>query len=117
MLRKNDEYVKNVDGKYKKLTEDQKKQIAQQNAWINSTIANNLKALALQLEQIQREQAANSLRLQRETQTGAVNPTPIAENAPKNTETTSYNKCNCYKRCFSDGSLISRRKRTYEAKS
>lgn len=88
MLRKNDEYVRNVDGKYKKLTEDQKKQIAQQNTWINSTIANNLKALALQLEQIQREQAANSLRLQRETQTGAVSPTPITENAPKNTETT-----------------------------
>lgn len=88
MLRKNDEYVRNVDGKYKKLTEDQKRQIAQQNAWINSTIANNLKALALQLEQIQREQAANSLRLQRETQTGAVSPTPIVENAPKNTETT-----------------------------
>lgn len=88
MLRKNDEYVKNVDGKYKKLTEGQKKQIAQQNAWINSTIANNLKALALQLEQIQREQAANSLKLQRETQAGAVSPTPIAENAPKNTETT-----------------------------
>ena len=88
MLRKNDEYVRNVDGKYKELTEDQKRQIAQQNAWINSTIANNLKALALQLEQIQREQAANSLRLQRETQTGAVSPTPIAENASKNTETT-----------------------------
>ena len=88
MLRKNDEYVRNVDGKYKKLTEDQKRQIAQQNAWINSTIANNLKALALQLEQIQREQAANSLKLQRETQTGVVSPTPIAENAPKNTETT-----------------------------
>ena len=86
MLRKNDEYVKNVDGKYKKLTEDQKKQIAQQNAWINSTIANNLKALALQLEQIQREQAANSLKLQRETQTGVVSPAPIAENGPKNTE-------------------------------
>ena len=88
MLRRNDEYVRNVDGKYKKLTEDQKKQIAQQNTWINSTIANNLKALVLQLEQIQREQAANSLRLQRETQTGAVSPTPITENAPKNTETT-----------------------------
>ena len=88
MLRKNDEYVKNVGGKYKKLTEDQKEQIKQQNFWINSTIANNLKALALQLEQIQREQATNSLRLQRETQTGAVSPTPIVENAPKNTETT-----------------------------
>lgn len=88
MLRKNDDYIKNINGKYKKLTEDQKKQIAQQNAWINSTIANNLKALALQLEQIQREQAANSLKLQRETQTGAVSSTPIAENVPKNTETT-----------------------------
>ena len=87
MYRKNEEYIKNVNGKYKKLTEDQKRQIAQQNAWINSTIANNLKALALQLEQIQREQAANSLRLQRETQTGAVSSAPIAENAPKNTET------------------------------
>ena len=86
MLRKNDDYIKNVNGKYKKLTEDQKRQIAQQNAWINSTIANNLKALALQLEQIQREQAANSLILQRETQTGAVSPTPI--NASRNTETT-----------------------------
>lgn len=88
MYRKNEEYIKNIDGKYKELTEDQKRQIVQQNAWINSTIANNLKALALQLEQIQREQAANSLRLQRETQTGVVSPTPIAENAPKNTETT-----------------------------
>lgn len=87
MLRKNDEYVANVDGKYKKLTEDQKKQIAQQNIWINNTIANNLKALALQLEQIQREQAINSLRLQRETLTGAISPASISENTPKNTET------------------------------
>lgn len=86
MLRKNEEYVQNVNGKYKKLTDDQKKQIEQQNAWINGTIANNLKALALQLEQIQREQAANSLKLQREIQTGAVSPVPIAENTPKNTE-------------------------------
>lgn len=87
MLRKNDDYVKNVNGKYKKLTEDQKEQIAQQNAWINNTIANNLKILALQLEQIQREQAANSLKLQREIQTGAISPTPIAADTPKNTET------------------------------
>ena len=88
MLRRNEDYIKNVDGKYKQLTNSQKEQIAQQNAWINSTIANNLKALALQLEQIQREQAANSLKLQRETQTGAVSPTPIATDTPKNTETT-----------------------------
>lgn len=88
MLRRNEDYIKNVDGKYKQLTNSQKEQIARQNAWINSTIANNLKALALQLEQIQREQAANSLKLQRETQTGAVSPTPIATDTPKNTETT-----------------------------
>lgn len=87
MYRKNEEYIKNVDGKYKKLTEDQKKQIAQQQKWITDTVANNLKILALQLEKIQREQVANSLRLQRETQTGAVSSAPIAENAPKNTET------------------------------
>ena len=70
MLRKNDEYVKNVGGKYKKLTEDQKKQIAQQNAWINSTIANNLKALAVQLEQIEKEQTVSALQVQRESLAG-----------------------------------------------
>lgn len=70
MLRKNDEYVKNVDGKYKKLTEGQKKQIAQQNAWINSTIANNLKILAFQLEQIEKEQAVNALQVRREALSG-----------------------------------------------
>jgi hypothetical protein len=88
MFRKNEEYVKNVDDKYKELTEDQKKQITQQQEWIIHTVANNLKALSLEFEKIQREQAANSLKLQRETQTGAVSPTPIAKNAPKNTETT-----------------------------
>ena len=70
MLRKNDEYIKNVGGKYKKLTDEQKKQIAQQNAWINSTIANNLKALTLQLEQIEKEQAINALQIQREALSG-----------------------------------------------
>lgn len=70
LYRKNEEYVANVNKKYKALTEDQKKQIKQQQDWITSTIANNLKALALQLEQMQREQAANSLKLQRETLTG-----------------------------------------------
>lgn len=70
MLRKNDEYVKNVDGKYKQLTDGQKKQIEQQNKWVTDTIANNLKALSLQLEQIQREQAVNALKIQREAQTG-----------------------------------------------
>ena len=86
MLRKNDDYVKNVDGKYKKLTEDQKKQIAQQNAWINSTIANNLKALALQLKQIQREQQVNSLQIQREAQNAL--EAQIAVGSGQNTEAT-----------------------------
>lgn len=79
MLRKNDEYVKNVGGKYKKLTEDQKKQIAQQNAWINSTIANNLKALAVQLEQIEKEQAIRALQVQRESLAGVDKATPTSQ--------------------------------------
>lgn len=66
MLRKNEEYVVNVDGKYKKLTDEQKKQIAQQNKWITDTIANNLKILAKQLEQIQKEQQIASLKIRRE---------------------------------------------------
>lgn len=79
MLRKNDEYVKNVGGKYKKLTEDQKKQIAQQNAWINSTIANNLKILAVQLEQIEKEQAINALQVRREALSGVDKATPTPQ--------------------------------------
>lgn len=75
MLRKNDEYVKNVGGKYKKLTEDQKKQISQQNTWINSTILNNLKVLATQLEQIEKEQAISALQVQREALSGVDNAT------------------------------------------
>lgn len=69
MLRKNDEYVKNVGGKYKKLTEEQKEQIEQQNAWINNTIANNLRALDIQIQKIQNEQQINTERLRRETLT------------------------------------------------
>lgn len=79
MLRKNDEYVKNVGGKYKKLTEDQKKQISQQNAWINSTIANNLKILAVQLEQIEKEQAINTLQVRREALSGVDKATPTSQ--------------------------------------
>ena len=70
MYRRNVEYVNNVEGKYKELTEEQKKQIEQQQRWITSTIENNLRALSLQLENIQREQQINSVKLQRETATG-----------------------------------------------
>lgn len=65
--RKNEEYVKNAEGKYKQLTDAQKKQIAQQQKWINDTIANNLEQLKFELEQIEKERKINSLRILRET--------------------------------------------------
>ena len=67
MYRLNEEYVSNVDGKYKELTEDQKAQIAKQQELITKTIANNLKALDLQLQQLQNEQKVASLRIMRNT--------------------------------------------------
>jgi hypothetical protein len=86
MYRLNEEYVKNVDGKYKKLTEDQKKQIDRQQELITKTIANNLRALDLQLQQIQNEQKVASLQAQRNT----INPTDIstATEAAQNQEST-----------------------------
>lgn len=86
MYRLNEEYVKNVDGKYKKLTEDQKKQIDRQQELITKTIANNLRALDLQLQQIQNEQKVASLQAQRNT----INPTDTsaATEAAQNQEST-----------------------------
>lgn len=86
MYRLNEEYVKNVDGKYKKLTEDQKKQIDRQQELITKTIANNLRALDLQLQQIQNEQKVASLQTQRNT----INPTDTstATEAAQNQEPT-----------------------------
>ena len=86
MYRLNEEYVKNVDGKYKKLTEDQKKQIDRQQELITKTIANNLRALDLQLQQIQNEQKVASL----QTQRNAINPTDTsaATQAVQNQEST-----------------------------
>ena len=86
MYRLNEEYIKNVDGKYKKLTEDQKKQIDRQQELITKTIANNLRALDLQLQQIQNEQKVASLQTQRNT----INPTytSAATEAAQNQEST-----------------------------
>ena len=86
MYRLNEEYVKNVDGKYKKLTEGQKKQIDRQQELITKTIANNLRALDLQLQQIQNEQKVASLQTQRNT----INPTDAsaATEAAQNQEST-----------------------------
>lgn len=84
MYRLNEEYIKNTDGKYKKLTEDQKKQIDRQQELITKTIANNLQALDLQLQQIQNEQKVAYLRTQR----NLINPTDItsATSAAQNQE-------------------------------
>lgn len=86
MYRLNEEYVANVDGKYKELTESQKEQIAQQQELITKTIANNLRALDLQLQQIQNEQKVASLQTQRNT----INPTDTsaATEAAQNQEST-----------------------------
>ena len=86
MYRLNETYIANVDGKYKQLTEDQKKQIDKQQKLITETIANNLKALDLQLQQIMNEQKINSLQIQRNT----INPTDIsgATQAVQNQEST-----------------------------
>lgn len=86
MYRLNEEYVANVDGKYKELTESQKEQIAQQQKLITETIANNLRALDLQLQQIQNEQKVASLQTQRNT----INPTDTsaATQAAQNQEST-----------------------------
>ncbi len=90
MYRLNEEYVKNVNGKYKELTEDQKKQIDKQQELITKTIANNLQALSLQLQQIQNEQKAASLRIQR----NAINPTDTsaAAGAAQNQESVVASK-------------------------
>lgn len=87
MYRKNEEYVKNIGNKYKKLTDEQKSLISQQQEWITKTIANNLKALALELEKIQREQQANSLRIRREAITGV--PSTLSQEGSKETIATS----------------------------
>lgn len=65
--RKNEEYVKNIDGKYKALTEEQKKQIAQQQQWIVETIKNAQEKLTNDLEQIEKERQIHSLEVMRET--------------------------------------------------
>lgn len=86
MYRLNEEYVANVDGKYEELTESQKEQIAQQQKLITETFANNLRALDLQLQQIQNEQKVASL----QTQRNAINPTDTsaATQAAQNQEST-----------------------------
>lgn len=68
MLRLNEEYVTNVGGKYKKLTEEQKKEIALQNEYLTKTIDNNAEYLSRILEKIANEQGINTEKIFRTTQ-------------------------------------------------
>lgn len=89
MYRKNEEYVKNIEGDYKELTEEQKEQIAQQQKWIVDTVANNLKLLDYQIQQIQKEQQIGSIQTKREAVgTGGINAATSAAKAGKSLVTT-----------------------------
>lgn len=106
MYRLNEEYVKNVDGKYKKLTEDQKKQIDRQQELITKTIANNLRALDLQLQQIQNEQKVASLQTQRNT----INPTDTSAAAQNKEPTVTTNVVVTRDASQMEASLVEERK-------
>lgn len=56
----NEKYVANVGKKYKALTEEQKTQIAEQQTLITNTIANNQRALELELNRIKQEQLTHT---------------------------------------------------------
>lgn len=56
----NEKYVANVGKKYKALTEEQKMQIAEQQTLITNTIANNQRALELELNRIKQEQLTHT---------------------------------------------------------
>lgn len=68
MLRLNEKYVANVGGKYKKLTEEQKKEIELQNEYLTKTIDNNAEYLSRTLEKIANEQGINTEKIFRTTQ-------------------------------------------------
>lgn len=68
MLRLNEKYVANVGGKYKKLTDEQKKEIELQNDYLTKTIDNNAKYLERTLEKIANEQGINTEKIFRTTQ-------------------------------------------------
>ena len=68
MLRLNEKYVANVGGKYKKLTEEQKKEIELQNEYLTKTIENNAEYLSRILEKIANEQGINTEKIFRTTQ-------------------------------------------------
>ena len=89
--RKNEEYVANVEGKYKELTDAQKEQIAEQQKLILATIDNNLKLLDLQIRRIMNEQQVASKQIARNalvTPELAKQPTGQTETSTVATQTT-----------------------------
>ena len=89
--RKNEEYVANVEGKYKELTDAQKEQIAEQQKLILATIDNNLKLLDLQIRRIMTEQQVASKQIARNalvTPELAKQPTGQTETSTVATQTT-----------------------------
>lgn len=79
MLRLNEKYVANVGGKYKKLTDEQKKEIELQNEYLTKTIDNNAEYLSRTLEKIANEQGINTEKIFRTTQR-TVNGSSISVN-------------------------------------
>lgn len=67
MYRKNENYIANPDRKYKPLTEEQKKQIEQQQQWIRDTLINKQKKLNFDLSQLEKERQISILKTMRET--------------------------------------------------
>ena len=65
--RKNEEFIKNEKGKYKALTDEQKKQIKQQNDWIEATIGNIEAKKEFDLAQLEKDRAIQNLVILRES--------------------------------------------------
>lgn len=65
--RKNLEYLENVNGKYKELTEEQKIIVLKQNQIIADSITNINRKLNYDLEQLERERQAKAITILRET--------------------------------------------------
>lgn len=88
MYRLNEEYVKNTNGKYKKLTEGQKEQIKKQQELITKTVANNLKYLDYQVQQIMKEQQINSEKISRQNLSGLKDVQPAKSTEDSQTLST-----------------------------
>lgn len=89
--RKNKEYIANVEGKYKELTEAQKEQIAEQQRLILATIDNNLRLLDLQIRRIMNEQQVASKQIARNVMVSpelGERPTGQTETSTVATQTT-----------------------------